>query len=84
MPNKPNILASFAANDLAEVVQETHYIRQALEGNAMIEPKIIEVATSETLADAIIESGSDLLLFHYGGHANQHHYLVKARNKAFL
>ncbi len=67
----PIVLMTFAPNDLYGVKDEIQKIWNAVSTNPDINPKKIENADIEQMADAVIDAGKDLFMFHFGGHADQ-------------
>ncbi|MBK9962728.1 MAG: hypothetical protein IPP06_15820 [Saprospiraceae bacterium] len=72
MQEKATILMTFAKNDLAGVKTEAENIYNSVHANDLVKVVKIEDADIDTLAEAIIDNNEDLLMFHYGGHADQH------------
>ena len=62
---------TFAPNNLAGVKVESDKIWKSIKKNMLINPKKINNATIDKLAEAIIDCGKDLFMFHFGGHADQ-------------
>jgi hypothetical protein len=71
MKNKPILLMTFAQNDLVGMTVETKNTWKLVKKNTSINPKKLVHATIETLAEAIIDGGKDIFMFHFGGHADQ-------------
>ncbi len=71
MPEQAIILMSFAANDLEHINEETEKIWESVNQQDILRPKKIENADIEDLADAVIDAGRDLFMFHFGGHADE-------------
>ncbi len=68
--NKPSVLFIFAANDLIGVNSEAAKIWNTVSKNDLVNATKIENADIDALGDAI-DDCQDLMMFHFGGHANQ-------------
>lgn len=68
---KPVVLLSFAANDLEAVKTEAANAYASVKTNEAVQPVLLEDADIDSLAEAAIDHGDDIFMFHYGGHANQ-------------
>ena len=71
MSKTPIVLMTFAANDLPNVQQEIEKTWNSVQQNKLIQAEKVENATIEQLADAVIDAGKDLFMFHFGGHADE-------------
>jgi len=71
MSKQPIILMSFAANDLSGVSTETQKIWESVSQQTSLVPQKLENTSIEDLADAVIDAGKDLFMFHFGGHADE-------------
>jgi CHAT domain len=67
---KKKILTAFAPTNLAGVKKEAQKIWNSVKKHAQIEAEKVNNTTIEKLATAIIDAGSDLFMFHFGGHAD--------------
>ncbi len=72
MDKKPVILMTLAKNNLAGVPNEAENIYNSVQSNNLVKAVKIEDADIDTLAENIIDNNDELLVFHYGGHADQH------------
>jgi hypothetical protein len=71
MKSQPTLLMTFAQNDLSGVKVEADNTWKSVKKNTTIQAKKVNNATIDTLADAIIDAGQNLFMFHFGGHADQ-------------
>ena len=69
----PVVLLTFADNGLLEVKTEAHEIYSIVKKNPLVEVQKIENITVKTMAEAMFNYGSQLLMFHFGGHSKQSH-----------
>jgi len=69
--NQPTLLMTFASNNLPGVKAESDKIWKLVKSNASVASKKVNNATIDKLAEAIIDCGKDLFMFHFGGHADQ-------------
>jgi Effector-associated domain 11 len=71
MTNQPTLLMTFAANNLAGVKTESDKIWKSVKNNTLVKATKISNATIDKLAESIFDCGKDLVMFHFGGHADQ-------------
>ncbi len=71
MSKQPILLMSFAANDLAGISVETEKIWTSVNNQKEVVPQKLENTDIVDLADAVIDAGKDLFMFHFGGHAEE-------------
>ncbi len=76
MSHTPILLMTFAPNDLSGVQAEIQKTWDSVQKNTQIQAKKIENATITQLADAVIDAGKNLFMFHFGGHANQNRIVL--------
>ncbi|MEY4937675.1 MAG: hypothetical protein RIS64_4034, partial [Bacteroidota bacterium] len=75
MSNKPSVLFAFASNDLIGVHSEAAKIWNTVSQNNLVNAIKIENTDVNALGDAI-DDCKDLLMFHFGGHANQRNIVL--------
>ncbi|MEN9609791.1 MAG: hypothetical protein RLZZ628_605 [Bacteroidota bacterium] len=75
MSNKPSVLFAFASNDLIGVHSEAAKIWNTVSQNNLVHAIKIENTDVNALGDAI-DDCKDLLMFHFGGHANQRNIVL--------
>lgn len=71
MKNQPTLLMTFAQNDLSGVKVEADNIWKSVKKSTAINTKKVNNASIDKLAEAIIDVGQNLFMFHFGGHADQ-------------
>ena len=72
MKNQPTLLMTFAQNDLSGVKVEANNTWKSVKKQTAVQAKKVNNATIGTLAEAIMDAGQNLFMFHFGGHADQH------------
>ncbi|RDB04940.1 CHAT domain-containing protein [Runella aurantiaca] len=77
----PITLMAFASNGLAEIQTEANNVYKAISKSVLVTAQKIEDTTVENLADAMLDYGEELLLFHFGGHSEQSHVVLEGLQK---
>lgn len=67
---------TFAQNDLVGVKAETDKIWKSVKKNKAVNAKKVANVSIDKLAEAVIDAGKDLFMFHFGGHADQKHLVL--------
>lgn len=79
--SKPAVLMTFAANDLKGISKEADAIWNTVKSHAFIQAKKLENAQVIDLAAAILKLHDQLLMFHFGGHADTGHLVLDGFRK---